>query len=323
MKVLVVGGAGYIGSHCAAMLISRGHNVVILDDLSTGRKELIAGGAKFILGDITENGTCQNVMKEIAPDAVIHLAAKSIVEESMKKPIYYWQQNLVGTINLLKAMNECDVRIIIFSSTAAVYGNTKISPIDENTETNPVNTYGNTKLACERLISDVARSSGLKYFILRYFNVAGADFGFGPMFENETRLIPLAVKCASGKNRSLEIFGNDYPTPDGTCIRDYIHVSDIAEAHILALEYLVNNGESQLCNLGSNKGYSVLEIIDTTKKITGVNFPVKIVGRRAGDPAKVIASNEKARKLLGWTPKRGLEKIIKSEWEWEQKLARR
>lgn len=312
MKVFVTGGAGYIGSHCSAMLVEKGHEVTVFDNLTTGRRELVPDSAKFILGDITVPEQIISAIATAKPDIVMHFAAKCIIPESIERPIFYWEQNVLGTVNLLRAMEESDGGKLIFSSTVAVYGDPADIPITEKTPVAPISPYGTTKASAESAIVDSALTGKIQHIILRYFNVGGAGYGIRCEAENETRLIPLALKAAAGEIPELQIFGDDYPTRDGSCVRDFIHVLDIAEAHISAMDYLEKGNPSEIINLGSHEGFTVLEIASTTREITGVDFPIRRVGRREGDTPVVIASNDKARNILGWNPRRGLREIIAS-----------
>lgn len=318
MRIFVTGGAGYIGSHCVAMLVEGGHEVAVFDDLSTGHREMVSPKAEFMHGDLTVPGQILSAIKVVHPDIIMHFAAKCVIPESMAKPIYYWEQNVGGTINLLRAMKIAGVKKIIFSSTVAVYGNPAEIPITEDTPVAPISPYGTTKASAENAIIDSALTGEIDYMIMRYFNVAGAGYGIGCMAENETRLIPIALKVAMGEIPALEIYSDDYPTRDGTCVRDFIHVLDIARGHIDAMEYLQTGAKNQIINLGTNRGYTVREIADIVQEITSKAFPVEIVNRREGDTATVIASNSKAREILGWTPKYSLHEIIESAWKWEK-----
>ncbi len=317
MSVLVCGGAGYIGSHCVYELTSRGEEVVLVDNLQTGHKKAIHPEAKFYEGDIRDFDFLNNVFKENQIDAVIHFAANSLVGESMQLPLKYYSNNVHGTQILLEAMVANDVKKIVFSSTAAVYGEPESVPILETDRTNPTNTYGETKLAMEKMMkwSDIAH--GIKYISLRYFNVAGAHKNglIGEDHNPETHIIPLILQVPLGKREKIMVYGDNYPTKDGTCIRDYIHVMDLIDAHILALEKLREGYNSDVFNLGSGSGFTVKEMIDAARKVTGHEIPAEIAERRAGDPAVLIASSEKARKILGWVPKfTDVEEVIKSAW---------
>ena len=325
MKICVVGGAGYIGSHAVYELIRDGHEVVVIDNLSTGDKNMVHKSAKFYLGDITKENELISIFKqecEIKPfDVVMHFAAKLIVPESLEQPLEYYHNNVEGVRILLSVMKDFNIKNIVFSSTAAVYGEPDNPICSEDDNTNPVNPYGETKLATERLIKWVCKRYDMNYCIFRYFNVAGADesLEIGLNKDNLTHIIPITVQTALGIREKMVVFGNDYDTNDGTCVRDYIHVSDLAYAHVLGAKYLVNNNKSLLVNLGSNEGYSVLEVIKEVEKHYKVNY--EIGSRRAGDPAKLIASNDKAKEILGWSPKRNLGDIIKSDIDYRKKLA--
>lgn len=321
MSVLVLGGAGYIGSHAVYQLIDQGYKVVVIDNLQTGHEKAVHPQSTFYRGDIRDKEFLRSVFKKEEIDGVLHFAANSLVGESMEKPLMYFDNNVYGTQVLLEIMNEFDVKNIVFSSTAATYGDQKIMPITEDTPTSPTNAYGETKLTMEKMLKWCNSAYGMKYVALRYFNVAGARPAgeVGEDHTPETHLIPLVLQVALGQRERISVFGNDYDTPDGTCIRDYVHVEDLIAAHILALKYLENGGVSNVFNLGSNQGFSVLEIIETARKITGHSIPEKIVERRAGDPAKLIASSEKAKQVLGWSPNRtNIEQIIEDAWSWHR-----
>ncbi len=321
MRVLVTGGAGYIGSHVAKLLSKRGYEVLIYDNLSTGKREAAKYG-KLVVGDLADREKLENVFEEFKPDAVMHFAASIEVPESVKKPLKYYKNNTCNTVGLLEVIEKHKTPYFIFSSTAAVYGNPKKIPIDENAQTEPINPYGMSKLMSERIIRDFATANPwFKYAILRYFNVAGADpegeLGFA--YPNPTHLIIRAVKTAKGEFDKLQIFGTDYPTRDGTAERDYIHVMDLAKAHVDALEYLVKGGESDTFNVGYGHGYTVREVVDTVKRVTGVDFKVEEAPRRPGDPAALVAKVDKIKKVLGWKPDYdSLETIVKTAWEWEK-----
>lgn len=322
MKLLVLGGAGYIGSHTATELLDNGHEVVIADNLVTGYREAIPEKATFYQGDLRDKDFLNDLMKKEKVDAVIHFAAYSLVGESVVNPLKYYENNLYGTKVLLDAMIESSVDKIVFSSTAATYGEPENIPILENDRTCPTNPYGETKLAMEKMISWVAKAHGLHYVSLRYFNACGAhkSGAIGEAHNPESHLIPLVLQVPNGKREFVSIYGNDYDTPDGTCIRDYIHVTDLAKAHILAVEYLMNGGESDIFNLGNGVGYSVKEVIETARKVTGHPIPVKEEARRAGDPARLVASGKKAKEILGWEPEiKDLVDIINSAWKWHSK----
>ena len=319
MRLLVLGGAGYIGSHTAVELLDRGHEVVIADNLITGYKQAVPKEAVFYQGDIRDYKFLNNLFKKEKIDAVIHFAAFSLVGESVTNPLKYYENNLYGTKVLLQAMIDNNVDKIVFSSTAATYGEPENIPILESDRTCPTNPYGETKLAMEKMMKWSANAYQLRYVSLRYFNACGAHKSgkLGEAHNPESHLIPLVLQVPNGKRESVSIYGTDYDTPDGTCIRDYIHVTDLAEAHILAVEYLMNGGESNVFNLGNGVGYSVREVIETARKVTGHPIPAVEIPRRAGDPARLVASGEKAKTVLGWEPKiTSLEDIIRSAWVW-------
>ena len=319
MRLLVLGGAGYIGSHTAVELLDRGHEVVIADNLITGYKQAVPKEAAFYQGDIRDYEFLNNLFKKEKIDAVIHFAAFSLVGESVTNPLKYYENNLYGTKVLLQAMIDNNVDKIVFSSTAATYGEPENIPILESDRTCPTNPYGETKLAMEKMMKWTANAYQLRYVSLRYFNACGAHKSgkLGEAHNPESHLIPLVLQVPNGKRESVSIYGTDYDTPDGTCIRDYIHVTDLAEAHILAVEYLMKGGESNVFNLGNGVGYSVREVIETARKVTGHPIPAVEIPRRAGDPARLVASGEKAKTVLGWEPKiTSLEDIIRSAWVW-------
>ena len=322
MKVLVLGGAGYIGSHAVDQLIEEGFDVVVVDNLETGHKEAIQHKAKFYEGDCRNIAFMENVFKNEKVHAVMHFCAYSLVGESMKKPLKYFNNNMYGMQVLLETMKKYSIDKLIFSSTAAVYGEVEQVPIKEETILQPTNPYGESKLVMEKMVKWANKAYGLNYIALRYFNVAGAKAGaiIGEDHNPETHLIPIILEVALGKRKEIAIYGNDYPTKDGTCIRDYLHVSDLVDAHIKALKYLNKGGESQSINLGSSKGYSVLEIIEAARKVTGHNIPCKVEQRRAGDPSILIASTEKAVEKLNFKPKyTDIEEIIKTAWAFHKK----
>ncbi|MEG0013761.1 MAG: UDP-glucose 4-epimerase GalE [Cellulosilyticaceae bacterium] len=321
MKILVVGGAGYIGSHAVKQLLENNFEVVVIDSLETGYKEAVPTEVPFYLVDIKNKEALLEVFTKEKFDGVIHFAANSLVGESMVNPLKYYHNNVHGTQILLEVMVECGVHHIVFSSTAATYGEIKTMPITEDMLTNPTNTYGETKLAIEKMMKWTSKAHDLNYVCLRYFNVAGADQSgsIGEAHNPETHLIPLILQVPLGQREHITIYGNDYDTEDGTCVRDYIHVTDLVNAHILALNYLVNGGESNIFNLGSNSGYSVNEMIEAARKVTGHPIPAILSERRAGDPAALIASSSKAKETLGWSPRyTDVEKIIASAWHWHQ-----
>lgn len=321
--VLVVGGAGYIGAHMVRELLRNGYHAIILDDLSKGHRELVAGG-EFIEGSLGDAGLLDGVFARHEVDAVMHFAAFSLVGESVDNPLDYYRNNFARTLELLDAMVRHRVRNFIFSSTAAVYGEPVSIPITEEHPGQPTNPYGASKIAVERMLRDCDSAYGLKYVALRYFNAAGADAdgGIGERHRPESHLIPLILQVATGEREHIKIFGTDYPTHDGTCVRDYVHVSDLAQAHLLALKRLLAGGESAVYNLGNNRGYSVREVVEVARKITGHPIPVIETGRRAGDPAVLVASSDKIRRELGWRPNyEDLETIVKTAWAWHQKEA--
>lgn len=320
MKILVLGGAGYIGSHTVYRLIEQGHKVVVFDNFETGYYEAIHPDAEVYEGDLRNRADIDNVFdKESDIDAVIHFAANSLVGESMVKPLKYYDNNICGTKVLLESMVAHNINRIVFSSTAATYGEPIHTPILENDPTNPTNCYGETKRAMERMFYWTEQAHGMKYVSLRYFNACGAHISgkIGEAHNPESHLIPIILQTANGTRDHISVFGTDYDTPDGTCIRDYIHVTDLAQAHILAVEYLINGGESDIFNLGNGVGFSVKEVIETAKKVTGKEIKVVEENRRAGDPAVLIASSEKAKKVLGWNPQYNeLSTIIETAWKW-------
>lgn len=321
MAILVLGGAGYIGSHTALELVKAGNEVVIADNLVTGYRKAIPEGAKFYEGDIRNSDFLDNLFHQEKIDAVIHFAAYSLVGESVTNPLKYYDNNLYGTKVLLEAMVKNNVGKIVFSSTAATYGEPENIPILESDRTCPTNPYGETKLAMEKMFKWTAEAHGLRYVSLRYFNACGADESgtIGEAHNPESHLIPLILQVPNGKRETISIYGTDYDTPDGTCIRDYIHVTDLAQAHILAVQYLNNGGESDIFNLGNGVGYSVREVIETARKVTGHPIPATETSRRAGDPARLVASSEKAKSVLGWKPVHdSLEEIIASAWNWHK-----
>ena len=316
MRVLVTGGAGYIGSVVTEQLISDGHTVVVYDNLAKGHAQAIVDGAEFIEGDLAESEKLNQTLAEHRIEAVIHMAASSLVGESVTEPAKYYNNNVVSGLVLLDAMRACSVKKIVFSSTAAVYGEPEKQPITEQDPTSPTNPYGETKLTFERAMNWYEGAYGLRYASLRYFNAAGATEKCGEDHDPETHLIPITLQAAAGKRAQVEIYGDDYPTTDGTCIRDYIHVVDLARAHILALDAL--NERSAIYNLGcGGGGYSVRDVIETARRVTGKEIPVRVGPRRPGDPAVLIASSDRIRSELGWAPKfQYLELIVESAWNW-------
>jgi len=321
MSILVLGGAGYVGSHAVYQLIDQGYSVVVIDNLQTGHEEAVHPKANLYKGDIRSREFMRSVFEKESIEAIMHFAANSLVGESMIEPLKYFDNNVYGTQVVLEMMKEFAVKHIVFSSTAAVYGEQKVVPITEEAAAIPTNTYGETKLAMEKMMSWCEKAFDLNFVSLRYFNVASArsDGQIGEDHNPETHLIPVVLEAALGKRPAVTIFGEDYDTADGTCVRDYIHVEDLIDAHILALRYLQNGGESNIFNLGSSQGFSVKEIVETAKEVTGIDIPVKIGERRSGDPSTLIASSEKAKKVLGWNPTRtSIHQIISNAWNWHQ-----
>lgn len=325
--ILVTGGAGYIGSHCVLALLKEGFAVHIFDNFSTGHKETVEtlkkyGTLTYSEGDLQNKTDIKKVFENNKIDAVVHFAAFSQVGESVKNPQKYYQNNVCGTLNLLEAMLENDVKKIVFSSTAATYGEPVYTPIDENHPQLPINPYGQTKLMIERIMDDYDKAYGLKSVRLRYFNVAGADSEgrVGEWHNPETHLVPNILKSSFGDGKTFEMYGDDYDTKDGTCVRDYINVEDLAQAHILALKYLNNGGETNFFNLGTQEGTTVKEVFDVCEQVIGKSIPVKKMPRREGDPAILVADNTKAKNELGWEPKNSFEHSVKTAYEWEIKL---
>lgn len=325
--ILVTGGAGYIGSHCVLALLKEGFAVHIFDNFSTGHKETVEtlkkyGTLTYSEGDLQNKTDIKKVFENNKIDAVVHFAAFSQVGESVKNPQKYYQNNVCGTLNLLEAMLENDVKKIVFSSTAATYGEPVYTPIDENHPQLPINPYGQTKLMIERIMDDYDKAYGLKSVRLRYFNVAGADSDgrVGEWHTPETHLVPNILKSSFGDGKTFEMYGDDYDTKDGTCVRDYINVEDLAQAHILALKYLNNGGETNFFNLGTQEGTTVQEVFDVCEQVIGKSIPVKKMPRREGDPAILVADNTKAKNELGWEPKNSFEHSVKTAYEWEIKL---
>lgn len=319
MNVLVCGGAGYIGSHTVYELIEQGHDVVIADNLSKGHKEAVHKDAKLYVGDLRDAEFLDKVFGENRIDAVIDFAAFSLVGESVTEPLKYFDNNVYGTIRLLEAMVRAGVKKIVFSSTAATYGEPETIPIQESDRTVPTNPYGESKLAVEKILKWSDNAYGIKYVALRYFNAAGAHISgtIGEDHSPETHLIPIIIQAALGIREKIAIFGDDYNTPDGTCVRDYIHVTDLADAHIKAIEKLERDNTSAVYNLGNGTGFSVKEVIEETKRVTGRDFKVTVEGRRAGDPSTLIASSKKAMSELNWKPRfNTLTQIIETAWKW-------
>ncbi|MCK4461907.1 MAG: UDP-glucose 4-epimerase GalE [candidate division Zixibacteria bacterium] len=323
MKVLVVGGAGYIGSHMVQCLLHEGHEPVTLDNLSTGYRDAVIGG-EFIEGDAGDSNLLARIFSESSFDGVMHFASFIEVGESVTDPGKYYQNNLARTLNLLDGMVAHDVKRFIFSSSAAIFGEPQAKLIDEAHPKSPINPYGWTKLMVEQILSDYEKAHGLKSVSLRYFNAAGADPAgkLGERHEPESHLIPLVLRVASGRQEAIKVFGRDYDTPDGTCIRDFIHVLDLCQAHLLALSMLYNGGGSMALNLGSSQGFSVQEVIDTAQEVTGRTINVIDAPRRAGDPARLVAETSRAKTILGWNPRYSeLKEILKHAWAWERNLA--
>ena len=319
MAVLICGGAGYIGSHNVRAFAQKGEEVIVVDNLETGHRASVPEGIKFYHADIRDSGALDKVFAENSIEAVIHFCAYSLVGESMEKPLKYFDNNVGGMISLLEAMRKHEVKRIIFSSTAATYGEPKKVPILETDPTIPTNPYGESKRIMEKMMNWVSRLHDIRYVSLRYFNVAGAwhDGSIGEDHHPESHLVPLILQVPLGKRDHITIYGDDYPTQDGTCIRDYIHTEDLARAHILALEYLRNGGESNIFNLGSGDGYSVMEMITAARKVTGHPIPAQVGTRRPGDPAKLVADSSKAQEILKWKPEiTRMEDIIATAWKW-------
>jgi UDP-glucose 4-epimerase len=316
MKLLVTGGAGYIGSVVAHQLLERGDDVAVLDDLSRGHRGAVPDGARFIEVSLSDPGATSAALEE-GFDGVLHFAALALVAESVEFPERYHRGNFVGTLNLLDAMREHGVPRLVFSSTCATYGEPEQVPMPETLPTNPVNAYGNSKLAVDRMIGDECRAHGLGATSLRYFNVAGASGPFGEDHYPETHLIPLVLQAAAGTRERVSVFGTDYPTPDGTAVRDYIHVEDLGRAHLLALDR-VTPGRHAIYNLGNGLGFSVREVIEAARRVTGREIPVEEEPRRPGDPAQLVASSELIREELGWEPEKDLDAMIADAWAWRQ-----
>ena len=318
MKVVVTGGAGYIGGTVALQLIAAGHEVTILDSLVHAQRRYVPEGARFIDVDLAERARVEEILREVQPEGVLHFAALIEAGESMQKPEMYFRNNTASTLSLLEAMQATGVKKLVFSSTAAVYGEPAFVPIPENATLQPTNAYGESKLLVEQMLTWLNRIHGLKYASLRYFNVAGAVPGRGEAHEPETHIIPLILDVALGRREKILIFGEDYPTPDGTCIRDYVHVADLADAHMLAFHAL-DEHDRLILNLGNGSGFSVKEVVEAARRVTGHPIPAEVKPRRAGDPARLVASSEEAKRLLGWTPKRGeLDVILADAWAWHK-----
>lgn len=320
MKILVCGGAGYIGSHMVRRLMAVGHEPVVYDNLSTGHAEAI-GDAAFVRADLLDPDALRRVFAANAFDAVMHFCARSLVAESVADPYAYYSNNVAGTLQLLMAMREAGVEKIVFSSSAAVYGHPQAALIDEDHALAPINPYGKSKRMAEAMLADAAEAYGLRSAALRYFNAAGASLDglHGEAHEPETHLIPNVLRAAAGTGPGLTVYGGDYATPDGSCVRDFVHVDDLADAHLRALEYLERRPGAHAFNLGSGRGFSVLEVVAAAAEAAGRNIPYRMAERRPGDPARLVASNEKARRELGWDPSRGgIAEIIASAWRWHR-----
>ncbi len=320
-KILITGGAGYIGSHVVKALAEQGHELLIYDNLSTGNRNAVLAG-DFVLGDLADAARLRKTIRAFQPRVVVHFAASIVVSESVRDPLKYYRNNTANALNLIEACIDEKVPDFLFSSTAAVYGIPEKGQVDEQSVLRPINPYGSAKMMVEQILHDTAAAHhSFRYVSLRYFNVAGADeqCRIGQSYKESTHLITRALKTAKGEFPLLEIFGADYPTPDGTCVRDYIHVDDLAAAHLAALEHLSRSNTSGVFNCGYGHGYSVREVVAAAKKVTGVDFPVKESGRREGDPPSLIARSEKIRSVLGWTPRHDdLEYIIRTAWAWEK-----
>jgi UDP-glucose 4-epimerase len=320
MRVMVTGGAGYIGSVVTEELLRSGDEVVVYDSLYKGHREAVVEGAAFVKGDLLDTALLHETLTQHRVEAVVHMAADSLVGESVKEPAKYYRNNVIGGLSLLDAMRGAGVPLLVFSSTAAVYGEPAKQPIEETDPTAPTNPYGETKLAFEKALRWYDEAHGMRFVSLRYFNAAGATDRCGELHSPETHLIPLVLQAAAGQRAEITVFGNDYPTPDGTCVRDYIHVVDLAQAHVLALHALAKGHPSSLYNLGcGGEGYSVQQVIDCAKGVTGRNIPVRMGPRRPGDPAVLIASSARIMRELGWKPTRQrLDTIVESAWRWMQ-----
>jgi len=319
MRLLVTGGAGYIGGTVATILMQAGHEVTVLDNLCHSKRDEVPAGGEFVHGDIADRPRVEAVLRELQPEGVLHFAALIEAGESMQKPEIYFRNNTASTLSLLEAMHATGVKKLVFSSTAAVYGEPERVPIDESAKLAPTNAYGESKLLVEQILGWLHRIHGLRYASLRYFNVAGALPGRGEAHEPETHLIPLILDVALGRREKIFIYGDDYDTPDGTCIRDYIHVVDLAAAHILALNAL-GTRDKLICNLGNGQGFSVKEVVEAARRVTGHPIPVEIKPRRPGDPARLVASSARAQAELGWKPQiPDIDAILSSAWKWHQR----
>ena len=319
MAILVTGGAGYIGSAVVEDLQEKGEDVVVLDNLVYGHRQAVAPEIPFYEGEIGNQDLVEKIVREHRVDACMHFSAFAYVGESVEQPQKYYENNFVQTLRLLEVLIEADAKNFIFSSTCATYGEPQYVPIDEQHPQNPVNPYGWSKFMVERALADFDKAYGLKFVALRYFNACGASERCGEHHDPETHLIPLILFAALGKREAISIFGDDYPTPDGTAIRDYIHISDLSQAHLLALDHLRSGGNSEFINLGNGGGYSVKEVVEAARKVTGKPIEARIAPRRAGDPSRLVANAAKAREVLGWNPKfPEIEKIIESAWKWHE-----
>ncbi len=318
MRVLVTGGCGYIGGTVATVLMQAGHQVTVLDNLCHSRRDQLPQGAEFVEANVSDRAQVEPLLRDLKPDGVLHFAALIEAGESMQKPEVYFRNNTASTLGLLEAMHATGVQKLVFSSTAAVYGEPEAVPIAETAKLQPTNTYGESKLLVEYMLQWLNRLQGLRYASLRYFNVAGALPGRGEMHEPESHIVPLILDVALGRRENIAIFGDDYDTPDGTCIRDYIHVQDLADAHIRALGALETQ-DRIVCNLGNGTGFSVKEVVESARRVTGHAIPVVLKPRRAGDPARLVASADEAHRILGWTPQvPEIDRIVQSAWEWQQ-----
>jgi UDP-glucose 4-epimerase len=320
MRVLVTGGAGYIGSVAAELLLDQGHNVVVFDNLVKGHEAAVDPRATFVEGDLSDGALVESTLRDHQVDAVMHFAAHSLVGESMENAVKYFDNNVAASLTLTQAMVRTGVKMLVFSSSAATYGMPESYPIKEDDPTRPINPYGESKLLFEHMLRWLDEVHGLRYVSLRYFNAAGASEKYGEVHDPETHIIPIVLGVALGQRPAVQIYGDDYPTPDGTAIRDYIHVIDLAQAHSLALDWLAEGGESNIFNLGNGAGFSVKELIDVARQVTGHEIPAQVGPRRAGDPPVLVASSEEIIKKLGWKPKYpGLEEIIKTAWQWHKR----
>jgi UDP-glucose-4-epimerase GalE len=317
--VLVCGGAGYIGSHAAQLLVQQGVETIVFDDLSAGHRQAVRG--EFVEGDLADKGAIADALERYKPVAVMHFAGKCYVGESVTEPALYYQANVVNSLNLLRELQLAGVRDVVFSSTCATYGEPEVVPIPDDAPVGPITPYGQTKLVVEQMLASFQRAYGMRHACLRYFNAAGAlpDGTLGEVHVPETHLIPLVLEVAAGQREELKLFGQDYPTPDGTCVRDYIHVCDLAQAHLSAIALLQSGVESLTCNLGTGQGFSVLEIVETARAVTGHPIPITIVEPREGDPALLVSGGTRAAALLGWKPQRAdLRTIIEDAWRFKQ-----